>query len=371
MFHMFHKRNLVETFWNKGTERRQSVPSTPNEPPNSFLVGMASPRAAQQHHAGHPPWIKNGQVDTPALKQEVDRCVKQIQNESTKFKRQGADELHALITLVWAQDTKYARDAAEIVCEHTRIAGGLESFLQAAAILAPDEATDTTDTKELQLSVIRVLEQIMVAENRQYISQHALFPALLVLTASTETTDHVRYGTGILENLFKVSPKVSLKLIQSDGLEGIMYGCRYTDETVLQHCAAALANCALFGCHQVHKAMLAKHADHWLFPLAFSNNSVVKYYALIAICILASDANLTSLVSRSGTLELVLPFLQLQDPLEFPRVCPMYAHGQTTAWLQRLVPLLECGCEEAQSLASFHFAMEAKIKLKQKRLQVC
>ena len=149
-----------------------------------------------------------------------------------------------------------------------------------------------------------------------------------------------------------------------------MYGCRFTDETVLQHCAAALANCALYGDSKVHQAMVSKNADQWLFPLAFSSDCAVKYYALIAICILASQRELAIQVQRSGTLELVLPFLQSQDPTLFPQSCPNHAHGRTAPWLQRMVPLLRCSSEEAQALAAFHFAMEAEIKKLQNRLQV-
>ncbi len=316
----------------------------------------------------YPSWLKNGILDPSLLKKEVEDYTKLLTEKDIKQKREGADGLYKLIVLVWSLETRVARDAADIMCEHVRNIGGLEALLQQCQSTTKEPSDEV---KDLQLSVLRVLEQIMIDKNRSYMSQHELFPSLLVLSSSSESIEHLRMGTGILENLFKVSSQLSLKLINSTGLDGIMHGCRYTDNIVLQHCAAAMANCALYGCKEVHRAMVAKQADHWLFPLAFSPDSAVKYYALIAICSLASEPELALLVSRSGALELVIPFLQLQNPLEFPKTCPNHAHGRTADWLQRLAPLLECQNEEAQSLAAFHFAMEAGIKKKQMRLNVC
>ena len=70
------------------------------------------------------------------------------------------------------------------------------------------------------------------------------------------------------------------------------------------------------------------------------------------------------------TLDLVLPFLQFHDPDQFAASCPSHAHGRSGGWLKRLKPLLVCECEEARSLAAFHFAMEAGIKKKQGKLDV-
>ena len=307
-------------------------------------------------------WLKKGALDAKSLKNEVKSYLDKIQSKFSAKQKEGAEKLHDLVVHVWSLETRLARDAADIVCEYVRDSGGLDSLLKICSKSHDDPA--------LQLSVLRVTEQIMVEENRLFITQHRLFPALLALAINTSSLDFVQCTTGILENLFKVSSEVSLRLIRTGGLDGVMYGCRFTDEIVLHHCAAALANCALYGDSKVHQAMVAKNADQWLFPLAFSSDSAVKYYALIAICILASQRELAIQVQRSGTLELVLPFLQAQDPALFPQSCPNHAHGRTAPWLQRMVPLLRCSCEEAQALAAFHFAMEAEIKKMQKRLQV-
>ena len=210
----------------------------------------------------------------------------------------------------------------------------------------------------------------MVAENRKFIASHKLFDSVVKVATSNESLEAMQAGMGILENLFKESTKTCLLLIKRGALEGLILGCRSSDPLVLQHCAAALANCAMYGEAKAHAAMVTKFVDHWLFPLAFSKDEVVKYYALLAICFLAANPQVSHKVAESGTLDLVLPFLNQQDPEEFTRSCPNHAHGRSSGWLKRLVPLLVCQSEEARSLVAFHFAMEAGIKKKQNRLHV-
>ncbi len=227
-----------------------------------------------------------------------------------------------------------------------------------------------TADEHLRLSVLRALEQIMVSSNRRYIAAHRLFDQLVSLACCTDCLESVQCGTGILENLFKESSETCLRLIKGGALDGLVCACRQSDPTTLQHCAAALANSAMYGSDKVQRTMVSKKIDIWLFPLAFSRDNVVKYYALLAICFLAANVDLAERVAQSGTLDLVLPFLHAQDPDEFAASCPNHAHGRSTGWLRHLLPLLVSQSEEARSLAAFHFAMEANIKKKQQRLHV-
>ena len=229
----------------------------------------------------------------------------------------------------------------------------------------------STNDAQLRLQVSKGLEQAMTSANRSFIAGHQQFDALVKVACDQTSLEAMQCGTGILENLFKDSHATCLRLVANGAMEGILFGCRSADSTVLQHCAAALANCSMYGSPKCQLKMVAKHADHWLFPLAFSKDIVVKYYALLAICFLASNPELESVVARSGTLSLVLPFLQTQDPEEFPKTCHNHAHGRSAGWLTKLLPLLTCGNEEARSLSAFHFAMETTVKKKQGRLQVC
>ncbi len=224
--------------------------------------------------------------------------------------------------------------------------------------------------EDVRLSVVRALEQVMVSANRHYIANHKHFDSLVKLACCKDSLEAVQCGTGILENLFKESSMTCLRLIKGGALEGLIHACRQSDPTILQHCAAALCNCAMYGECKVQSAMVSGKVDVWLFPLAFSQDNAVKYYALLAICFLAANVDLAERVVQSGTLDLVLPFLHTQDPEEFPSSCPNHAHGRSTGWLKHLVPLLVSQSEEARSLAAFHFAMEATIKNKQQRLHV-
>lgn len=228
----------------------------------------------------------------------------------------------------------------------------------------------TSSDDHVSGEVIKGLEQIMDAPNRSYIAAHKDFDTLVRVACGQTSLETVQYGTGILENLFKESEATCYRLIKLNALEAILLSCRSTDSTVLQHCAAALANCGMYGGSKCWHSMVESHADHWLFPLAFSQDNVVKYYALLAIVFLASSEELEDKVTRSGTLDLVLPFLLNQEPEEFPKMCYNHAHGRDARWLKNLLPLLVCGNEEARSLSAFHFAMEAAIKKQQQRLHV-
>ena len=217
----------------------------------------------------------------------------------------------------------------------------------------------------LMATLARSMEQILVSANRTYLSEHKICDKVIEIACSHPE------GIGILENLMKVSAETCDRLISCGALESIILCCRNSDSAVTQHCAAALANCAMYGGHRAQVTMVSKHADHWLFPLAFSEDRVVKYYALIAICFLAANPDLNEKVTNSGTLRLVLPFLNSHKPEEFFLIYPInYAHGRSASWLKRLLHLLKSWNEQARSLASFHFAMEAVIKRNQRRLQV-
>lgn len=308
-----------------------------------------------------PKWAKKGSLDADLLKREVSSCLSKLRSESSQQQITGGDGLYSIVSVMWTLDTRHARDAADLVCEKIRVEGGLDRILFLCS---------TSKDQKVIWSVLRVLEQVMVADNREYITKCKYFPAVLALARSIDSLPMVQLGTGILENLFKVSPDVSRDLLNTGALESVLLGCRYTDSVVVHHCAAALANCALFGDARIHRDMVNQHADHWLFPLAFSEDRAVKYYALISISILASHRELAEVVQQSGTLSLVLPFLRTQDPQQFAKTCYYHAHGRSASWLQRMLPLLVCESEESQSLAAFHFAMEAGIKDKQGRLKV-
>lgn len=78
-----------------------------------------------------------------------------------------------------------------------------------------------------------------------------------------------------------------------------------------------------------------------------------------------ANKEIEAAVLRSGTLELVEPFVTSHTPDEFANSTVAHVHGQSKNWLHKLVPVLNSKREEARSLAAFHFAMEAGIKKRQ------
>ena len=317
--------------------------------------------------AGLPPWVErdtcNGTyaVNYESLTSAVNDCAEKLASSGRDEQIQGANQLYQLIMCVWSLETQIACKAADLACDLIRDNGGLGSLLQLYCA-----AVD----KDAKLVLCRALEQIMVGKNRTFIARSEHFEKAVAAASNADSIDLIRCGTGVLENLFKESGETCQRLVACGGLVAIVNACRSSCTVVLQHCAAALVNCAMYGGPKCQLRMMQLNADHWLFPLAFSDDSAVRYYAILTMCFLAANKDLSSLVARSGTLDLVLPFLQGHDPEDFARTCPNHVHGRSASWLRMLLPLLTCDSEEAQSMAAFHFAMEAGIKRKQQRLQV-
>ena len=68
--------------------------------------------------ASCPSWVKDGELDKPALKGVVLSCSERLRLPE---KQEGAvRELYSLIMLVWSLETRLARDAADIVCDEIR-----------------------------------------------------------------------------------------------------------------------------------------------------------------------------------------------------------------------------------------------------------
>lgn len=64
----------------------------------------------------------------------------------------------------------------------------------------------------------------------------------------------------------------------------------------------------LFVSHSLVKSI---QVPDWLFLLASHRDNITSYYACLAICMLASNKEIETAVTKSGTLSLVEPFLQV------------------------------------------------------------
>ncbi|CAG2104817.1 unnamed protein product [Medioppia subpectinata] len=225
---------------------------------------------------------------------------------------------------------------------------------------------------EIQFLSAQLLEQCLTSENRDFVAEKGLSDVVNIACkcVSMNSVDEAQVGTGLLEHLFKHSEDVCKEVIGLGGLESILYECRGTDIITLRHCASALANLSLYGGPDSQISMIQSKAPVWLFPLAFHNDDNIKYYACLAIAVLVANKEVEAAVLKSGTLDLVEPFISSHNPKDFARSCTSHIHGQSKNWLKRLVPVLNSNREEARSLAAFHFAMEAWIKKTQDKTSV-
>lgn len=304
---------------------------------------------------------------SPTTQSEVEKAIARFASRMTACVEQlkTADELEAvellssmstIIRKAWAVPT-YGHDLGFTMCNILRANGGLDVILQNCS----------SGSEDLQFASARLLEQCLSTENRSYVVEHGLEAVVQVACACSfnNQVSFSRVGTGILCHLFKHSESTCSELIRLGALKSILYDCRTSDVETLRHCASALANLTLYGGPENHQAMIKHKAPVWLFPLAFNLDDNIKYYACLAIAALVANKEIEAAVMKSGTLDLVEPFVTSHNPEEFAKSHVAHVHGQSKDWLLRFVPVLDSNREEARSLAAFHFAMEAGIKKRQ------
>lgn len=276
--------------------------------------------------------------------------------------RRAIAETFQLVEEAWVLPT-VGRQVAEEICNRIRLDGGLELLLQLLQ----------TPAVEITYESAKLLEQILVTENRDYVARMGL-GVVLNLTREQEDAQLARSVSGILEHMFKHTEETSAQLITNGALDTLLYWCRGTDPTVLRHCAVALANCAMYGGHRCQRLMIEKQAADWLFPLAFSKeDELIRFHACLAVAILAANREIEKEVVKSGTLELVEPFIASLDPDEFARNLldsTDSMQGRTAADLQHLLPLLDGTRLEGKCIAAFYLCVETSIKSRQRNTKI-
>ncbi|XP_030757218.1 sterile alpha and TIR motif-containing protein 1 isoform X4 [Sitophilus oryzae] len=288
----------------------------------------------------------------------LDKSVKCIQEATSNPKApQILDKMNDVIKTAWAVPT-YGHELGYTLCNALRKCGGLDLLL--------NNCTNTNN--DLQFHSAKLLEQCLTTENRDYVVEHGLDKVVKVACVcikNTNSVDHSRVGTGILEHLFKHSEETCSDVVKLGGLDALLFEIRKKDVETLRHCAGALANLSLYGGAENQETMIERNVQMWLFPLAFHTDDNIKYYACLAITVLVANAEIEAVVIQSGTLDLVEPFVTIHNPSQFAKSNLAHAHGQSKTWLKRLVPVLSSKREEARNLAAFHFCMEAGIKRQQ------
>uniref|UniRef100_A0A4W5NTU2 NAD(+) hydrolase SARM1 n=1 Tax=Hucho hucho TaxID=62062 RepID=A0A4W5NTU2_9TELE len=278
----------------------------------------------------------------PALRSAIKTLKSAKDTSDLDETRRAIAETFQLVEEAWVLPTM-GRQVAEEICNRIRLDGGLELLLQLLM----------TPAVEITYESAKLLEQILVSENRCVFTTglHALF-----LTHIQETED------------------TSAQLIANGALDALLFWCRGTDPTVLRHCAVALANCAMYGGHRCQRLMIEKQAAEWLFPLAFSKeDELIRFHACLAVAVLANNREIEKEVVKSGTLELVEPFIASLDPDEFARSLLDSAdsmQGRTAADLQQLLPLLDGARLEGKCIAAFYLCVETSIKSRQRNTKI-
>lgn len=306
--------------------------------------------------------------------QDIERAIRKYSNcldvlvqnvkhgEGSKRAPMILNNINEMMKKAWAVPT-HGHELGYSLCNALRDCGGMDLLMNNCDV----------DDRELQFSSARLLEQCLTTENRAHVVANGLEKVVTVAcicTKNANSVDHSRVGTGILQHLFKHSEGTCSDVIRLGGLDAVLFECRKNDVETLRHCAGALANLSLYGGAENQEAMIKRKVPMWLFPLAFHTDDNIKYYACLAIAVLVANTEIEAAVLKSGTLDLVEPFVTSHNPSEFAKSNLAHAHGQSKDWLQRLVPVLSSKREEARNLAAFHFCMEAGIKKQQGNTEI-
>jgi hypothetical protein len=289
----------------------------------------------------------------------VDAMKKDVNKESLA---DWMSKVNDMMTKAW-EVPSHGHEIGNTLCNIMRKTGGLDLLIDNCV----------ADHKNLQYQSAKLLQQCLVTENRGYVVEKGLDKVVMVAknyTMDIKDVENSRVGTGILEHLFKHSEMTCGDVIAMGGLDTVVNQCKSTDLETLRHCASALANVAMYGGAENQEAMIKRNAQSWLFPLAFHDDDTIKYYALLANSALVANKELEAAVQKSGTLELIEPFVQSHTPKAFAATSATHSHGQSSNWLRRLIPLLTSHREEARNLAAFHFCMEAEIKKQQNKTEL-
>ena len=106
------------------------------------------------------------------------------------------------------------------------------------------------------------------------------------------------------------------------------------------------------------------------YQAIISNHPRSRNHSPIHVVLHVLCQELEASVLKSGTLDLVLPFINSTRPSIFAQSDITHKQGRDKIWLKHLIPLLFSRRPEPQALAAFHFAMEAIIKAEQGRSEV-
>uniref|UniRef100_A0A8R1ISM6 Uncharacterized protein n=1 Tax=Caenorhabditis japonica TaxID=281687 RepID=A0A8R1ISM6_CAEJA len=209
---------------------------------------------------------------------------------------------------------KVSYDLANALCDYLRDREYFDKLIK----MFISQTTTTCD--QVKLSCGKVLEECMSSANRDFVVNKSYMKKIISMAMKlTKTPDQQRLSLSLMECMFKHSNVVSLSLIEYGALDHIILTCKRAQncQDTNRHAALGLANLALYSCVEGRKKIIQRKVPDWLFLLASSQDDVTRYYACLAICIIASAKELEPAAMKSGTLTLVEPFLHSHDPATF------------------------------------------------------
>ncbi|NWT46467.1 SARM1 protein, partial [Chroicocephalus maculipennis] len=249
----------------------------------------------------------------PALHQTIARAK---QASSPVELRKAIAEVFQLVEEAWGMPT-VGRDVAKVLCDTIRLEGGLDLLLNLLY----------TAELETKCQAGRLLEQILVAENRDRIARIGL-GVILNLAKERDVPQLAQSVSGILEHMFKHTEETCFQLISDGGLDAILYWCRWTDPVVLRHCAMALANCAMYGGQANQRLMIEKRTAEWLFPLIFSETGATQ--SLKRVVCYSTSSTTSSLAKK------VLRMIGEEVPRRILPTVPNWKPCEVQTWLQQI-----------------------------------
>lgn len=222
--------------------------------------------------------------------------IVKLSSESPAEQTVALDDILGSLQTAWTTP-QYGRTLAYTLCDALRTEGGLGTIINNC----------TSTIYDILLGSARVLSQCLTSPNREYLitTDRGLKVVVKMSNENKQDTAMLAASTGILEGLFKHSESTCRQLVELGSLDLMSYSCRSIDKCTLRNCAMGLANLALYGSKENHEDMMKARIPEWLFPLAFSGDDVVRYYAFMAICALAVSREFAPLIEGSGTMALV------------------------------------------------------------------
>lgn len=193
-----------------------------------------------------------------------------------------------------------------------------------AQLLSSPPASQADKHLELKYASAKLLNHCLTKENAAHLIQHnyANVPDLVEfcchLARRRGSTENEQVGTGILRNLLDYNEDTCKEiLIKLNAIDTILFECRTADIQTLRNCVHCLANVVLFGGEECQQKLVDRSLLIWLFPLASHRDLQIKYFALMTMVILVANKEIEGAVLKTGSLELIEPFLLSNSPQEF------------------------------------------------------